>query len=49
MVKEVTWYDDHDKMKYSHGDERYDQYGSGSDHNNDDYDQKNMMMKNKKY
>jgi hypothetical protein len=34
-------------MKYGHGDEeRYDKYGEGSDH---DYDQKNMMMKEKNY
>lgn len=52
MKKEVTGYeyddkhDKYDKMKYGHGDKRYDKYGEGSDH---DYDQKNMMMKEKNY
>ena len=52
MKKEVTGYeyddkhDKYDKMKYGDGDERYDKYGEGSDH---DYDQKNMMMKEKNY
>ena len=49
MKKEVTWYDEHKKMKY--GDEkRYDKYG---DHDyKDDYDDKKkmmMMMKDKVY
>ena len=46
MKKEITWYDDkneHEKMKY--GEEKYDKYG----HNEDDYAQKKMMMKDKEY
>ena len=47
MKKEVTWYDEHDKMKY--GEEKYDKYGGGHDYK-DDYDKmKMMMMKDKKY
>ena len=52
IKKEVTGYeyddkhDKYDKMKYGDGDERYDKYGEGSDH---DYDQMNMMMKEKNY
>ncbi len=50
MKKEVTGYDEHDKMKYGHGDESYGKYGDDSrEHGYDDYDQKNMMMKDKKY
>ena len=48
MKKEVTWCDEHDKMKYG-DDERYDKYGSSAHGYGDDYDQKNMMMKDKKY
>ena len=49
MKKEVTWYDDeHDKMNYG-DDERYDKYGSSVHGYGDDYDQKKMMMKDKKY
>jgi hypothetical protein len=45
MKKEVTWYDEHDKMKY--GDKKYDKYGHEDD---DGYDKKKMMMmKDKKY
>jgi hypothetical protein len=50
MNKEVTWYDEHDKMKY--GDkEKYDKYDKyGGDHGDDKYDKKKMMMmKDKKY
>ena len=44
MKKEITWCDDeHEKMKY--GEEKYDKYG----HDDDDYDQKKLMMKDKKY
>lgn len=44
MKKEITWCDyDHEKMKY--GEEKYDKF---SNHNNE-YAQKKMMMKNKKY
>jgi hypothetical protein len=48
MKKEVTWYDEHEKMKY--GDEekdKYHKYGGGHDY--DDYDKKKMMMKDKEY
>ncbi|MGE3860155.1 MAG: PepSY domain-containing protein [Nitrososphaeraceae archaeon] len=51
MTKEVTWYDEHKKMKYG-DDERHDKYDKYSDdsHGYDDYDDKNkMMMKDKKY
>ena len=48
MKKEVTWYDDHDKMTYG-DDERYDKYGSSAHGYGDDYDQKKMMMKDKNY
>ena len=37
MNKEITWYDEHEKMKY--GDEKGDKYGHGN----------KMMMKDKKY
>ena len=47
MKKEITYYEDeHEKMKY--GEEKYDKYG-GHDDYKDDYDQKKMMMKDKKY
>ena len=47
MKKEITCYEDeHEKMKY--GEEKYDKYG-GHDNYKDDYDQKKMMMKDKKY
>ncbi|MGH9981539.1 MAG: hypothetical protein ACRD6U_08295 [Nitrososphaeraceae archaeon] len=44
--KEITWDDEHDKMKY--GEEKYDKYGHDDD---DDYDKNKMMMmsKDKKY
>ncbi len=44
MKKEVTWYDEHEKMKY--GEEKYDKYG-----HDDEYDKNKMMMmmKDKKY
>ena len=52
MQKEVTWYDEHKKMKY--GDEerhdkydKYDKYGEGDHDYKDKYDK--MMMKDKKY
>ena len=52
MQKEVTWYDEHEKMKY--GDEerhdkydKYDKYGEGGHDYKDKYDK--MMMKDKKY
>ena len=56
MKKEVTWYDEHEKMKYG-DDERHDKYGGGHDYKDDkygghgdDYDKKKMMiMKDKKY
>ena len=58
MKKEVTWYDEHEKMKYG-DEERYDKYGDGGhdyqdDKNgshgyDDDYDKKKMMMKDKEY
>ncbi|HJT85244.1 MAG TPA: PepSY domain-containing protein [Nitrososphaeraceae archaeon] len=52
LKKEITWEDEHDKMKY--GDEkRYDKYGmDGGGHDyKDGYDAKKkmMMMKDKKY
>ena len=48
MKKEITGYEkEHEKMKY--GEERYDKYGGGHDDYKDDYDQKKMMMKDKKY
>ena len=51
MKKEITWEDEHDKMKY--GDEkRYDKYGMDGGHDyKDGYDDKKkmMMMKDKKY
>ena len=56
MKKEVTWYEEHEKMEYG-DEERYDKYGEeGHDykedkngsHGYDDYD-KNKMMKDKKY
>ena len=50
MKKEVTWYDEHDKMNY--GDEkRYDKYGMDGHDYKDGYDDKKkmMMMKDKKY
>lgn len=51
MKKEITWEDEHDKMKY--GDEkRYDKYGMDGGHGyKDGYDDKKkmMMMKDKKY
>jgi hypothetical protein len=50
MKKEVTWYDEHDKMKY--GDEkRDDKYGMGGHDYKDGYEDKKkmMMMKDKKY
>ena len=51
LKKEITWEDEHDKMKY--GDEkRYDKYGmDGGGHDyKDGYDaKKKMMMKDKKY
>ena len=37
MKKEITWDDEHEKMKY--GDEKGDKYGHGN----------KMMMKDKKY
>jgi uncharacterized membrane protein YkoI len=51
MKKEVTGYehDEYEKMKYSHGDEKYGKYSGGSDHGYDDYDQKNTRMEDKKY
>ena len=58
MKKEVTCYDEHEKMKYG-DEERYHKYGeSGHDYQDDkngshgyddDYDQKKMMMKDKEY
>ena len=46
MKKEITGYEkEHEKMKY--GEERYDKYGGHG--YKDDYDQKKMMMKDKKY
>jgi len=51
LKKEITWEDEHDKMKY--GDEkRYDKYGMDGGHDyKDGYDDKKkmMMMKDKKY
>jgi hypothetical protein len=57
MKKEVTWYEEHEKMEYG-DEERYDKYGeeghdykedkNGSHGYDDDYD-KNKMMKDKKY
>jgi uncharacterized membrane protein YkoI len=57
MKKEVTWYEEHEKMKYG-DEERYDKYGeeghdykedkNGSHGYDDDYD-KNKMVKDKKY
>ncbi len=46
LKKEITWYDEHDKMGY--GDEKkYDEYG---DSGHEGYDDKNkMMMKDKEY
>ena len=47
LKKEITWYDEHDKMGY--GDEKkYDEYGDSS---HEGYDDKNkmMMMKDKEY
>jgi hypothetical protein len=47
LKKEITWYDEHDKMGY--GDEKkYDEYG-GSDHEGYDDKNKMMMMKDKEY
>lgn len=44
MKKEITWCDyKHEKMKY--GEEKYNKYG----HDDDDYAQKKLMMKDKKY
>ncbi len=44
MKKEITWCDyDHEKMKY--GEEKYDKFSG----DNNEYAQKKMMMKNKKY
>ena len=41
--KEITWYDEHDKMGY--GDEKkYDKYGGDRDHDYGGYDDKNKMM-----
>jgi hypothetical protein len=42
MKKEVSGYDEHDKMKY--GKEKYDKYG-----HSEEYDKKEMMMKDNKY
>ncbi len=42
IKKEVTWYDEHEKMKY--GEEKFNKYG-----HDDEYDKKKiMMMKDKK-
>jgi uncharacterized membrane protein YkoI len=47
LKKEITWYDEHDKMGY--GDEKkYDEYG-GSGHEGYDDKNKMMMMKDKEY
>ena len=47
LKKEITWYDEHDKMGY--GDEKkYDEYG-GSSHEGYDDKNKMMMMKDKEY
>ena len=44
MKKEITWCDyDHEKMKY--GEEKYDKFSG----DNNEYAQKKMMMKHKKY
>jgi hypothetical protein len=37
IKKEVTWYDEHEKMKY--GEEKFNKYG-----HDDEYDKKKMMM-----
>ncbi len=44
MKKEITWYDDEHKMKYGEEKEKYNKYG-----HDDQYDKKEMMMKDKKY
>ena len=44
MKKEITWYDDEHKMKYCEEKEKYGEYG-----HDDQYDKKNMMMKDKNY
>jgi uncharacterized membrane protein YkoI len=46
MKKEVTWYDEHKKMKYDEEREKYDKYGGGHGYD-DKYDK--MMMKDKKF
>ena len=45
MKKEITWDDEHEKMKYGEEKEKYDKYG-----HDEQYDKKKMMMmKDKKY
>jgi len=44
IKKEITWCDyKHEKMKY--GEEKYNKYG----HDDDDYVQKKLMVKDKEY
>jgi hypothetical protein len=41
LKKEVTWYDEHDKMKYDDDEkDEYDKYGSSAHGYKDDYDKK---------
>jgi uncharacterized membrane protein YkoI len=56
MQKEVTWYDEYKDKKMKYGDEerhdkydKYDKYGEGGHDYKDDFDDKMMMMKDKKY
>ncbi len=48
LKKEITWYDEHDKMGY--GDEKkYDEYGGSGHEGYDDKNKMMMMMKDKEY